>query len=238
MAKKIISAHQPAYLPWLGYIHKVALSNEFIILDNVQFEKNSFTNRNKIKGPKGVLWLTVPLHLSDHFHKNINQIEIDNSTNWSEKHWTSIFYNYKKAPFFDKYSGFLEDMYHRKWDSLLPLTMHYLKFFLDEVGIHTELLLQSNLGIKSKKNKLILDLCKTRNADIFIFGNFGKDYADQKLFSSNNINVVFQEYNCSKYQQLWGEFIPNLTSLDALLNLGPRKTCDIIFENNISKIVQ
>lgn len=93
----ILSAHQPAYLPWLGYFHKIAISDVFVILDEVQFEKNSFINRNKIKTSNGSVWMSVPINIDGHMNKTIRDMEISNKFNWRKKHWKSIYLNYKKA---------------------------------------------------------------------------------------------------------------------------------------------
>ena len=92
----ILTAHQPAYLPWLGYFHKIAISDTFVILDKVQFEKNSFTNRNKIKTSNGSTWLSIPMEMSEHTNKAIKEMSIHNKFNWRQKHWKSIYLNYKK----------------------------------------------------------------------------------------------------------------------------------------------
>lgn len=234
MAKNL-SAHQPAYLPWLGYLHKIAVSDEFIILDHVQFEKNSFTNRNRIKTSNGPLWLTVPVHLDGHTNKTISDILIDNTSNWREKHWKSILLNYKKAPFFNQYSSFLEDMYRKDWNDITSLTTYFLTYILDELGIKTKILRQSEISTESKKQELILDLCKRQKADVFIFGELGSNYADRKLFKSQGIEIVFQKFHHQNYSQLWGDFLPNLSCLDCLLNIGPKATYNVIFQKNASK---
>ena len=94
----ILSAHQPAYLPWLGYFDKIIKSDVFVFLDTVQFEKNSFINRNKIKTPQGSVWLTVPVKLKGHLDVPLLKIEIDHKINWQKNHLKSIYLNYKKAP--------------------------------------------------------------------------------------------------------------------------------------------
>ena len=101
----ILTAHQPMYLLWLGLFHKIAISDVYVYLDNVQFEKNSFSNRNRIKSAQEPIWLTVPVLLKNHLKKTIKEIQIDNSRDWRRKHWKSIYLNYKKAPYFNRYSS-------------------------------------------------------------------------------------------------------------------------------------
>lgn len=231
----ILTAHQPAYLPWLGYLHKIAISDEFVTLDKVQFEKNSFTNRNKIKTPNGAIWLTIPVHLAGHTTKTIAETLIDNNTDWRANHWRSILLNYKKAPYFQKYSNFLEDMYRKEWGEISSICLYLLTYLLKELNIKTKILKQSSLKTRKKKQDLILELCRKRKADKFVFGEMGKEYVDPKLFKKENIDIIFQKYKHPQYTQLWGNFVPNLSSLDSLLNIGPERTYDIIFQNNITK---
>lgn len=231
----ILSAHQPAYLPWLGYFHKIAISDVFVILDEVQFEKNSFTNRNKIKTSNGSAWLSVPILMNGHINKNISDMEIANRYNWREKHWKSIYLNYKKTPYFKLYSDFFEDVYKKEWNRLSELTEYMTKYFLKELGIETQILNQSNIKTKYKKQELIVELCKELNSDIFIFGKMGQNYVNTNCFKENNISIYFQEYNHPEYSQLWGAFIPNLSIIDLLFNVGAIKAKEIIISGNIGK---
>ncbi len=231
----ILTAHQPAYMPWLGYFHKIALADNFVMLDSVQFEKNSFTNRNKIKTSNGEAWLTIPVEMKGHLDKQINEIQMDSKSNWKKKHWNTLLLNYKKAPHFDKYSGFFEKYYLSETNNLFDFIQSSSNFFFEELKITPKTKKLSELNIESKKQDLIIDLCKKTDSNAFVFGALGKDYADKNLFDSNNISIYFQEYKHPSYQQLWGEFVPYMGIIDALFNLGAERTKEIIFEGNISK---
>ncbi|MBL4933548.1 WbqC family protein [Clostridium paridis] len=231
----ILSAHQPAYLPWLGYFHKIAISDKFVVLDEVQFEKNSFTNRNRIKTSNGALWLSVPIKMNGHMDKTIKTMEIDNKYNWKDKHWKSIYLNYKKTQYFHHYSDFLEDVYKREWSNLVDLTEYMNKFFLSELRIKTKIYYQSNIETKEKKQELIVELCKKLNCDTFVFGKLGRSYADRSYFGKNNINIYFQEYNHPTYNQAWDDFIPNIAIIDLLFNVSKDEALDIITRENINK---
>lgn len=200
----ILTAHQPAYLPWLGLFHKIAISDDFVMLDDVQFEKNSFTNRNKIKTPQGPIWLTVPILISGHTDKRIKDMEINNREDWRSKHWKSLYMNYKKAPCFHLYSDFFEDLYKKDWDRLFPLLKYTMDYFLKELKTQTKVHVQSELKITNKKEQLILDLCEHFKAKMFVFGALGKDYADKASFESKGIKLLFQEYEHPSYPQMWG----------------------------------
>jgi len=231
----ILAAHQPAYLPWLGLFHKMAISDNFVVLDDVQFEKNSFINRNRIKTAQGDMWLTVPVLMTGHIQKTIHDIEINNNVDWRSKHWKSIYLNYKKSPYFNRFSDFFEDLYKGEWIKLYDLLDYTMSFFIKELKIDTKIYIQSKLNITTKKQLLILDLCKHFNAKIFVFGALGKDYADSELFETNGIKILFQDYKHPAYHQLWGGgFISNMSIIDLLFNEGER-SFEILMSGNINK---
>lgn len=231
----ILSAHQPAYLPWLGYFHKIAISDAFVILDEVQFEKNSFTNRNKIRTTHGAIWLTVPVLMTGHLKKTISQIEINNETPWRKKHWKSLYFNYKKAPYFDKYADFFEDFYKKDWIRLCDAAEYTLSFFIKELEIKTVFHKQSDLRVESTKQQLVLDLCKKLKSDTFVFGALGKNYADISMFKNNDVKAYFQNYKHPVYPQLQKNFISYLSIIDLLFNVGKARILDIIMSDNTSK---
>lgn len=230
----ILTAHQAAYLPWLGLFHKIAISDTYVYLDNVQFEKNSFSNRNKIKMSDGSAWLTVPVLLKDHLNSTIEETEIDNSKDWREKHFKSICLNYKKAPYFNRYSDFFEDVYKRNWRNLCDLNEHILKWFLKELGIKVDYYKASELNFKEHKSDLILEMCKKLKSDLYVFGALGKDYVKEDNFEKENIKIYFQDYKHPVYQQCWGKFLPNMGIIDLLFNCGD-KSLNILMEGNITK---
>lgn len=233
---KVLTAHQPAYMPWLGYFHKIALADQFVLLDEVQFERNSFTNRNKIKTANGEAWLTIPLEMKGHIGKNILDMTIDEKSDWRKKHWNSLLLSYKKAPYFSQYADFFESYYKNTTTSVLTEFVKVSSdFFFKELSITTEMATLSQLSVDSKKQELIRDICKKTNSDLFVFGSQGRDYADLAYFKGEGIDCYFQEYKHPQYQQIWGEFVPYMCVADCLFNLGAQRTSEIIFENNLTK---
>lgn len=230
----ILTSHQPTYLPWLGLFHKIAVSDAYIYLDNVQFEKNSFINRNKIKTINGPIWLTVPVLLKNHFRKTIKEIEIDNSKNWRKSHWRSMFLNYKKTPFFDKYSDFFEDMYKKGWNYLTDLNEYMLKWFLEELGVKIEYYRASELNLCGHKSDLVVDMCKKLRANLYIFGALGRDYAKEEDFARENIKIYFQDYKHPIYSQVHNDFLFSMSIIDLLFSCG-NKSLQILMEGNITK---
>ena len=230
----ILTAHQPVYLPWLGLFHKIALADKFVFFNQVQYLPKDWMNRNKIKSVSGEILLTVPVLRKGYRNKKTSEIEINNETNWQEKHLKTIMQNYKKAQFFDNYIGFFEKVYSKKWQYLSDLNEHMLRWFLEKLEINVEFLKASDFDFSGTKSDLVLDMCKKLNVSTYIFGKLGEDYAEIDNFKNAGVNVVFQNYIHPTYKQLHKDFISNLSVLDLLFNCGS-KSSEIIMSNYISK---
>ncbi|MEW6407117.1 MAG: WbqC family protein [Patescibacteria group bacterium] len=230
----ILSAHQPAYLPWLGLFHKIAISDTFVVFDTVQYLNEDFNHRNRIKIPFGSMWLTVPVVTKGRFPLLLRDAQIDNSKPWQKKHLKSIMQRYSKAPYFKDYIRFFEELYSKKWDMLVPLCDTIFKYLLKEMRIHTKIIYAHQYKFQGKKSDLILDMCKQLDADLFIFGEMGQDYAKKEEYHKNRIIPYFQKYNHPIYPQLYGKFIPNLSTIDLLFNCGSR-SLEIIMQGNITR---
>lgn len=214
----ILSAHQPAYLPWLGYFDKLIRSDVFVFLDTVQYEKNSFINRNRIKTSQGPIWLTVPVKTKGHTASSLRETEIDNRQNWMEKHLKSIQLNYRKAPRFDICYPRLEALYREDYSLLADMCFRHLEFWLKEMGVEKKVVRSSALPIDSKKSNLVFDLCHHFGADCYISGTLGRNYLDEEKFKNAGIQVEYQDYRHPVYSQLHGAFIPNLGIVDLWMN--------------------
>lgn len=217
-----LSINQPAFLPWLGYFHRVAISDLHIVLDHVQFEKNSVTNRNKIRTHDDTAWLTVPVNTSGRFGNNpINKIEITNTGNWQRKITETIKQFYKKAPFFKSYFPFLEEtILNRRWLFLNDLIKDTNDYFFKELQINTPVKYSSEMKVEGVKSDLVLNLCKEVNCETYISGPFGRTYLDTQKFIDSRINVIYHDYRHPNYSQVQSGFIPNLSIIDLLFNHG------------------
>ena len=152
----ILSINQPAYLPWLGYFHRICISDLHIVLDHVQFEKNSYVNRNKIINGNEWRWLTIPVQTKGKFGKlNINGLKINNNINWKKKHWVSIQNNYSKTSYFHHYADFFEYVYSKEWMYLADICKEVTNYLLQQLGINTEIKYSSEMTAEGKKNDLI-----------------------------------------------------------------------------------
>jgi len=230
----ILTAHQPVYLPWLGLFHKIALADKFVFFNEVQYLPKDWMNRNKIKSVSGEILLTVPVLRKGYRDKKTSEIEINNQSNWQEKHLKTIIQNYKKTVFFNNYIDFFEEVYTKKWQYLAELNEYMLRWFLKKLEINVEFLKASDFNFNGTKSELVLNMCKKLNASTYIFGKLGEDYAEIKDFEKAEINIIFQDYNHPTYKQLHKNFISNLSILDLLFNCGP-ESGKIIMSNNISK---
>lgn len=217
----ILSAHQPAYLPWLGYLQKVARADVFVYLDAVQFEKNSFTNRNRIKTPQGPLWLTIPVKARGHTSGTLLELGIDDTQPWRAKHLKSIEANYRKAPHFGRNFPRLQALLSAPHDTLAEFGWAELRFWCDEFGIATRTVRQSALAPTGAKSDLVLGLCQQLGADHYLSGALGRDYLDVAAFAAQGIAVEFQSFDHPQYPQLWGgDFEPFMSVVDFWMNCG------------------
>lgn len=227
----IITAHQPLYMPWLGFFHKMILADTICILDDVQFSDGDNINRNKIKTQFGTKWLTVPVKKKNHLSKQIRQIEIAD-LEWKNRHLALIRQSYSKTAFFSSYiDSFDEIINGTNYQYLIDLDMVVLKFLLRELGINTNIIMSSELNIKETKSDLILSICQELGADVYISGQNGPKYLNVEDFKGEKKQIMVQQYRHPNYSQSFGDFIPNLSVIDLLFNYGPQSR-DIIMQGN------
>ncbi|MDY6853499.1 MAG: WbqC family protein [Thermodesulfobacteriota bacterium] len=224
----IVTIHQPQYLPWLGYFDKIDKADIFVILDNVQYKKNEWQNRNRIKIANGWQWLSVPVLYK--FPQKINQVRINNGIDWRRKHLNALSINYGKSLYLNMYRSFLEDVFLKKWEYLVDINIYCIEFFIKTIGIDTKLLLASKLKLRADPTHRLIDICKEVEADTYLAGKDGGNYMDIESFEKENINVLFQEFQHPIYNQLFGKFEPNMSVIDLLLNYG-KESLNIIRGN-------
>lgn len=217
----IVSINQPAYLPWLGYFERIAASDLHLVLDTVQFERNSFTNRNKVRTATGWTWLTVPVNLKGHLSGlAIADVEIADD-HWRRKHWSTIQQSYRRAPHFAEHSGFFEQLYARPWHRLVDLLDAITRYLLRAFAITTEIREARSLGVEGRKSDLVLNLCRRAGATRYLSGTLGRDYLDEAGFRAAGIAVDYQDYAHPRYAQAYPGFEPYMSAIDLLFNAGP-----------------
>lgn len=219
---KIAAIHQPQYLPYLGFFHKLLHCDIFIALDNVQFQKNGLQNRNKIKSSQGWQWLTVPV--IHRFGQLIKEVCISPQVPWQRKHWGALVASYSRAPYFDLYGPGLKDLLDREWSHLCDLDMAVTRWTAEVLGIKTSILCSSALKAEGTKTEFLISICNAVRADCYLSGPGGKRYMDLVAFEAANITVIWQDFTAPTYEQLFPEFgfAPNLSVVDALFNHGPK----------------
>ena len=216
----IMSCHQPQYLPWLGYIDKIRASDVFVYLERVQYKKREYQNRNRIKTKDGPLSLAVPVKTKDKYDQLICDVEIDNTDDWRKKHWRAIEVNYHKAPHFNDHKDFFEDLYLREWRMLAPLNEHIIGYILEYLQIVTPIQSDLALDVHAKSTDRIIEICKAVGADAYLSGAGGKSYLEEEKVASHGIRLSYQDFKHPEYPQLYGEFIPYLSTIDLLFNCG------------------
>ena len=216
----IVTIHQPNYFPHLGFFQKVLLSDIYVILDRAQFEFD-ITNRNKIITPEGS-WsrISVPIKKGQKFFE-IRNVEINNDQPWAEKNWDLIHKSYNDSPFFDLYKTTLNSVFKKKWNLIFDLNFYTLKKVLEWLNIKTEIILDSELDVGGKSSEHLLNICKKLGATKYLSGPGGRDYLNEKIFEQNKIKVEYQKYDPVIYPQKYAKsFVPNLSTLDLLFNMG------------------
>jgi len=213
--------HQPQAFPWLGYFDKIKAADIFIFLDNVQFKKNEWQNRNRIANGDSWQWLTVPV--IHNFGQPVSAVEINSTVRWQHKHLQAIRSNYGKAPFFKKYYPELDNIYKNDWSSLSAFSITLIRWGMEKLGISTPCRIASELtdfqSHFSADEKLIA-LCQTAGANVYLSGAGGHGYLDAKKFTEAGISVVYQEYSHPVYTRERFPFIANLSFLDYLFYTG------------------
>lgn len=232
----ILAAHQLHYLPWLRYFHKIASCDTFVVLDNIQFNKNGWQNRNKIKTPNGPFTLTVPvLHK---FQQPLSEVTLDPKPPWRRKHEGAFQSNYRKSPYFKEHEAFFHKVYERAWEGLNDLNYEILFYLLKALGIETRVIRSSELTLKGEATERLIGICKELGAKAYLTGGYAAQvYLDPSLFEREGIKLLFQEFDCPYYPQLYPEagFLPELSIVDLLFNCGP-KSLEILLQSSVSRI--
>jgi hypothetical protein len=230
----ILTGHQPNYLPYLGFLHKIAHADTFLIVDTVQFVKRGpfgWIHRNRIRTHQGWMWLSLPVKTHGRYHQSIAEAELDNKLPWARKHLRSISMAYAKAPHFEEHRPFLGDLYGRPWTHLAPLCEEVIRYLIQAFRLEVEVLRLSDLKSRGKASDLIVNFCRELGADTYLSGVHGRDYLDQEAFERAGIDLVFQEFRHPVYPQCHpGDFVPDLSAIDLLFNAGPRSPSILLGE--------
>lgn len=214
----IVAIHQPQFMPWLGYFDKMDQVDCFVLLDQVQYKKNEWQNRNRIKTAQGPMWLTVPV--TYRFPARILEVQIDRKVPWRHKHLQALRTNYARASHWQEARIALEELYGQDWRDLVSINCASIAWLRQELGIDTPLQFASAMVLSEEPTQRLIDICRWVGADTYLAGADGRKYMDLEAFAKAGIRVVFQQYEHPTYPQLFGEFISHLSALDLVLNCG------------------
>ena len=220
---KTVCIIQSNYIPWRGYFDLIGLSDEFIVYDNVQYTKNDWRNRNRIKTNRGSIWLTIPVAHSGHMGQAIDEARIARPA-WAEKHWKTLSQAYGRASFFKHYTAELEGLYARsgEMDRLSQVNRLWIDFIVQALGISTPITSAHGYRFAGDRNARLIELCLAAGARRYLSGPAAQSYLDVNAFAENGIEVTFMDYDgYPDYPQLHGDFDPFVSILDLILNLGP-----------------
>jgi WbqC-like protein family len=217
-----VAIHQPHYLPWLGYFAKWAAADLFVFLDTVQYVKNGWQNRNRIKTREGPKWLTVPVRAR--LGTAIHDVTVDTSQPWGARHFALIENAYGSARAWRRYRDELQAFYGHPWDRLAPLAAASAEWLAGKLGVTTPTKLASQMRLPdvapADATARLVGLCRALGADTYLAGRHGALYMDVQQFNAAGITVETQQYEHPIYDQEHGEFVPSLSAVDLLLNHG------------------
>ena len=218
-----IAISQPTYLPWIGYFDLMDQVDTFVYLDCVQFEKQSWHHRNRIKTPAGLLWLTVPVQIHGRFGQLIKDVEIRQVDFW-QKHLRSVEVHYRRSPYFETYfPPLLRFFEQHESSSLCELNIALLTWMMTALTVQKPTVIASTLQVEGKKSGLLVNICRKLGADEYLSPIGSAEYLldDMQLFNESGISVRFQHYQHPEYRQLFRPFVPYASALDLLFNEGP-----------------
>lgn len=228
--RMIVSAHQPNFLPWIGFFHKMMTSDCFILLDNVQFRKRNYQNRTLILGQKKKSSvLTCPVNSKGSFKQSIQEVKIHNDIKWNLKLLETIRYYYGKAPFFLECYDPLKEIISKKWEYLADLNIALLMLLLDLLGIRKEIRLASKIKAVGSSTNLLLNLLEKVGGTHYLSGIKGKDYLEESKFKERGISLIYQQFKHPVYTQNGNpQFVPGLSIIDLLFNIGIKESRNIL----------
>jgi WbqC-like protein family len=211
---------QSNYIPWKGYFDLIAAVDEFVIYDDVQYTKRDWRNRNKIKTPHGLLWLTVPVQVKGKYHQRIRDAEIADS-NWAKEHWRTLTQYYRRSTHFDEIALWLAPLYDETFCNLSELNRRFIEAVASYLGIGTKITDSQNYRLVDGKTKRLADLCQQAGATEYVSGPAARTYIDETVFARSGIKLTWFDYSgYPEYPQLWGPFEHGVTVLDLLFNCG------------------
>ena len=218
---KRVAILQSNYIPWKGYFDMIAAVDEFILYDDMQYTRRDWRNRNQIKTPQGVQWLTVPVVVKGKYLQTIRETLLAGA-HWPQDHWKTLAQNYRRAPRFAEIAAWLEPLYlQQQHGHLSPMNRSFLEAICRYLEINTTITASWDYTLVEGKTERLADLCRQAGATEYVSGPAARSYVDEQVFRDLGIGLTWFDYaGYPKYPQLWGEFTHGVTILDLLFNCG------------------
>jgi hypothetical protein len=213
---------QPSYLPWLGFFEQMSRSDKFVLLDDVQYTRRDWRNRNRVRVKDGWAWLTVPVLQKSRYSQSILETCIDNSVPWRKKHLQTLRLHYSKSPFFADYFPRCQKIYEKEWTFLFDLCLEMIHLIKEGMGIETPLLRSSELKTSGEKTQRLISICRELGATHYLSGEAGSNYISEEDFSRQGIVLEYQDYVHPVYPQRYPDFVSHLSAIDLLFNCGKK----------------
>jgi hypothetical protein len=223
MGDKHLAIIQSNYIPWKGYFDIIGLVDEFILYDDMQYTRRDWRNRNKIKTPRGLQWITIPVQVKGKYFQAIRETQVSSSS-WADEHWKSLYHNYGKAPYFEQYTPLFEDLYRRAAAEthLSQINYLFIKAICDLLGIDTRITWSMDYEIPDGKTERLIGLCQQTGTNSYLSGPSARGYIDEQLFADAGIDLVFMDYSgYPEYEQFYPPFEHGVTILDLIFHTGP-----------------
>ena len=238
----IVGIHQPHYFPWIGYFDKIAKSDVFILMDEVQLENRSYMSRNRFVNRNGeLIYLSIPCVKKNYLSLPYREIKVSYDTDWQNKHKVHLFNTFRYSPYYQEVMKEIENIFENKVECLADITENSIKAVCKMLGIKTLIIKQSGLkgfdadfeNLSDQREKEIIRLCLSQNADKYITGRGASlNFVDVRDFKRFGIELIEQDFETFEYKQRFtSEFIKNISILDCLFNIGIEETKRLFWEN-------
>lgn len=222
-----VGIHQPETFPWAGYFNKMLNSDIFVILDDVQYKKNNFQNRNRIMMNGRPTWLTLPVDTKGRLSSTIKDMKIADTVDWKTRTLHLLEVAYSKCSYYEEVMTKLRPIFTDVWyQYLMDFNMNFIIFIREYLGIYTPIKFSSSLDINSHKTDLVFDICKECGATTYLSGAGGRDYLDLTRFNEEGIKVVYQEFDESMTYRGMQE--PYMSVLDIIMNNSKEESLEYI----------
>ena len=219
--RKRVAIVQSNYIPWKGYFDLINSADEFVILDDVQYTRRDWRNRNRIKTPQGVIWLTIPVNVKGRYEQRIDETTVSDPA-WAEAHWESLRHSYARAPHFEQFCDAVEAAYREiSSDRLSDINRNMLEMVCALLGIHTPMKRSTEYGAAGRKSDRLLNICLAAGATEYLSGPAAKAYLDEAAFREAGVTVSWFDYSgYPEYEQPYPPFEHSVSILDMVFSTG------------------